>query len=234
MTTATTEFLKETLALTADLKGKYQEWYNGFNEALNDYLIGEFTIPDVSKAISDKTITSIGAMRVINDAIYHGMKITTLYQTQYAPKLNELKYDIQSAVFALTNAFNNDPDIQAIKTSAEKERQLQMFAFEVLQNEKEVKKLHDSFAFLGKYVESIIYSLDRMQRMVDSLDRLQGKEMWVDITAQEQAMNIINDSTDLEQFRKPVKAQNKPQADEVITDFERETELIDFDEDDDL
>lgn len=227
MTQATTTYLNETKELTAELVSKYKQLYGEFSNEISKHTQSGRTIPDVSKAISDKSISSIGAMRVINDAIYDGMTLTNAYQTIYAPKLNELKYDVSSAVFALTNAFNKDPEVQAIKTSAEKERQLQMFAFEVLQHEREIKKLHESFTYLGKYVESITYSLDRMQRMVDSLDRLQGKEMWVDATAQEQALAIIDDNDDLEQFRPKPKDQTETKKQPI-----EETQLIDFDDED--
>lgn len=215
---ATQEFLNSSTEITKGLRDKYEQLYTEFQAEVDKHLQSGYTIPDVSKKIGDKKITSTQAMMAVNEATFYGQQLANLYNSYYAPKLNEIKHDIQIAVFALTNAFNNDTQVQQIKTSAEKERQLSQFAFKPLQYEREVKKWHESFYFLGKYTENITYSLDRMQRMIDSLERLQSKELWIDSTATEQAFDIINEA-ELENMQKPI-ASAKPAPKQEIPDFD--------------
>ena len=220
----TKEFLNSTKAITQGLADSYQKLYDEFSAEVDKHTKSGQSIPDVSQKIGDKKITSTEAMRVVNEAVFYGQQLTNLYNSYYAPKLNELKHDMTSAIFALTNAFNTDPEVQAIKTSAEKERQFTIFAYDALQNERTVKKLHESFYFLGKYAENIIFSLDRMQRMIDSLERLQAKELWVDSTAQEQAFKIIEDADDFDDaIKKPIgktPVANTQEQDTVLIRFE--------------
>lgn len=221
----TKEILVSSTAQAKELLAKYHKLYNEFADEVDKHLRSGFTIPDISKRVSDKKITNAGAMRVINEATYFGQQLSNLYYSYYAPRLNELKSDISALVFVVQNAFSNDPEVQAIKTSAEKERQFASFAFEVLQCEREVKKLNESFYFLGKYTENVIFSLDRLQRMVDSLDRLQGKEMWVDATAQEQAFSIINSESD----RFDIDDESDvSKVNTILAKQDKDTELLDF------
>lgn len=229
VTSSTAEFLKSSIALTKELRDKYYKLYTEFQTEVEKHLQSGYTIPDVSKKIGDKKITSTQAMMAVNEAVYHGQQLANLYNSYYAPKLNEIKHDTTSAIFALTNAFNNDPEVQAIKTSAEKERQLQGFAFQPLQYEREVKKWHESFYFLGKYTENITYSLDRMQRMIDSLERLQSKELWIDSTANEQAFSIVNDQVPDFDDEAPLDAETDiDKVNALLAKRDSGTQLLDF------
>lgn len=224
-TLQTKETLSQVTQQSETLIEKLRGIYKEFVVEVDKHLKSGFTIPDISKRISDKKTTSTGAMKAINEATYYGQQLSNLYYSYYAPRVNELKSDINTLVFTLQNAFSNDPEVQAIKTSAEKERQFASFAFTPLQHEREAKKLSDSFYYLGKYTENVIFSLDRMQRMVDALDRLQGKEMWVDATAQEQAFSIINEASS--DFDIDPEA-DVEQVNTILAKQDKETQLLDF------
>lgn len=229
VTNQTKEYLASATETIKGLRDRYHKLYSDFSAEVEKHLQSGYTIPDVSKKIGDKKITSTQAMMAVNEAVYHGQQLANLYNSFYAPKLNEIKHDTSSAIFALTHAFNSDPEVQNIKTSAEKERQLAGFAFQPLQYEREVKKWHESFYFLGKYTENITYSLDRMQRMIDSLERLQSKELWIDSTAQEQAFSVINDQVPDFDDEAPLDAEtdiNKVNA--LLAKQDKDTQLLDF------
>lgn len=223
-----------------ELIAKLEQLHNEFSAEVDKHLVSGYTIPDVSRKISDKGISATQAMMVINEATYYGQQLSNLYYSYYAPRIYEIKGDISTLVFALTASYYNDPEVQVIKTSAEKERQLTLFASEVLISERSAKKLAESFSYLGKYTENIVFSLDRMQRMVDSLERLQNKDLWVDATANEQAFSIVKDN--IPDFDDAVKApieKAKVVADEARKQLPRakiETPKVApiFDEDDEF
>lgn len=184
----TREQIEKTLS---DIVDRYQKIYNDFSAEVELHAKSKHSIPEVSKKLSLDKVRAVDGMRAINEATYEGQKITNLYYTIYAPKLSELYYDAKSCIAVLEHAFMTEPKIQEIKTNAEKERQCNNFMFEANQLFSTITKLSESAHFLGKYVESIIYALGRMQNMIDSLDKLQSKEIWVDSKANEQSINEI-------------------------------------------
>lgn len=180
----------------------YKKLFDELSADIKKHAESEHSIPNVSAKIGKPGISAVKAMMAVNAAAFEGQKLTNTYNTIYAPRMNELFYDARDIVNSITHAFYNEPSVQEIKTSAEKERQRNSTCFEIDQIWSEIRKYADSLQFLGNYVNNIVYSLDRMQKMIDSLDRLAARELWVDSKAQDDALNVIAENTNLDDYKR--------------------------------
>ena len=200
MLNATIQFKNDSLTTMQGLVTRYREIYEDFSKQVDAHSNSIHSIPEVSKQVGDEKISAINAMKIVNSAAFDGQSLTNKYHTYYAIKLGEIYYDSKAIEIALKQTFMQDPDTEAIKTSAEKERKYDSFASDILAGLQEIKKMQDGFIHLGKYVENIVYSLDRLQRMIDSLERLASKELWVDTLANNTGLNVINEPLDKADF----------------------------------
>lgn len=205
---------------------RYGSLYRGIVQDVETHSKSKYSIPNVSAKIGKTGITALQAMQAVNEAAYEGQKLSNLYNSYYVIKLNELYFDSLAMIKNMTHLFYLEPDVQEIKTSAEKERQRNTFCHDLDMLHMEIKKYHENLVFLGKYVENVIYSLDRFQKMIDSLDRLASREMWVDIKAQDDAesnidammQEISKQDLDKNKENKSIKKESK----DVFDDFDDE------------
>lgn len=202
---------KETIQGVRD---RYRELFDELSKDIKAHSESEHSIPNVSAKIGKQGISAVKAMMAVNAAAFEGQKLTNTYNVLYAPRMNELFYDGKAVCQALNHAFFNEISVQEIKTSAEKDRQRNSTCFEIDQVWEEIRKLHDSLYYLGSYVNNIVYSLDRMQKMIDSLDRLASRELWVDSKAQDDALNVIAETQDVQSYKRDTGTDNKFDLDE--------------------
>lgn len=190
--------IKESIA---ELHSKASKIYKEFASEVEKHSNSNYSIPEVTKTISSDSITSVKAFKVLTVAQYNGQQITNQYYVLYAPKLNEIYYDAKILTQVLYNAFMNEDEIQAIKTSAEKERQYSSFAIEINHIWQKIQMIMDNFGYLGRYTENIVYSLSRLQNMLDSIDKMRAKEMWSEENQTNTALEILNsDDLSIEEF----------------------------------
>lgn len=178
------------------LEVKFREVYDKFSEDVSKHLDSKHSIPSVTREIARDDISSAQAMKTLVEASYEGQKLTNLYLVIYATRMNDIYHDAKLLTQTLYNTFMQDVQIQDIKTSAEKERQYSSFAFSVNTVWDKINKMNENQFSLGDYVKSIMFSLGRMQNMIDSLERLRAKALWVDSESQSKAMNILSDNNE--------------------------------------
>ena len=193
----TRQVLSETLTLAQAIHNQYKELYKQFSDEIQAHLQSGFNTSEVAQKIGDKDLSTIQALALVNEAVFHSQRLANLWTAFYFPKFSELYIDLKNSVYTLTHAFNTDGAVVDIKTSAEKERQLQIFGYEVFTIQKDLEKYKASVESFGKYVENAVYTLDRYQKMIDSLDKMQAKSLWIDSQANTQGLNIIKDGEDL-------------------------------------
>lgn len=197
----TNEIAKEIKASLEKTYANMEKVYNSFLNDVKAHADSKNAIPNVTAKISDRATTPAKALKAIVDASFEGQKLTNNYYILAAPKINEYYYDTDALMRVLYNAFMNDPNTVMIKTSAEKERQYQSFAIDILQIKDKVYLLYENFTYLGKYTESIVYALNRLQNLIESLDKMKAKEMWVESENDKKVMDIIsNDEMSLSDF----------------------------------
>lgn len=184
------------------VRDSYKKLFDALSEDIKKHAESEHSIPNVSAKIGKPGISAVKAMMAVNAAAFEGQKLTNTYNVIYAPRMNELFYDARDIVNSITHSFYNEPSVQEIKTSAEKERQRNSTCFEIDQVWEQVRKYNGSLTFLGNYVSNIVYSLDRMQKMIDSLDRLASRELWVDSKAQDDALNVISENEEASEYKR--------------------------------
>lgn len=174
--------------------------YGKFKEAIEQHASSEHSVPTITDYIN-KAESFTDALHKLNIASFEGQKLSNLYLAYYAPKLNEIYYDAKSLVNEVEHLYNTSPECESIKTNAEKERRFNMWAFDIIQCFDSIKKLKVSLDFLGKYVDNLMFSLARLQTLVESLDKLQGKDMWLDNKSQSTALNVIKDKVTADDFK---------------------------------
>lgn len=187
---------KDTLIALESLTETHKKLYDEFFKEVEAHSKSKHSIPEVSAKVGKSGISALQAMRAVNEAAFTGQQLSNIYQSYYAPKLNEIAWDANTLVKELSHQFYNEAVVQDIKTSAEKERQRNSFCHEADMLTRDIQKRQDNLYHLGKYTENVIYSLDRMQKMIDSLDRLSAREMWVDVNTQQSALNNIQPDDD--------------------------------------
>lgn len=193
---ATREAIAKTTTLLAKVKERQVSIYNELAGAVKAHAESNKSIPEVAHFVSNKGASSLSAMRCVAEAAFEGTKLTNQWNVLWAPGLSECLYDAKSLMLKLKKDFNDDDNVQGIKTSAEKERQFESNCIEPLLLERDIVKLDNMSQPLGKYVEGIVYALDRMQRMIENLDKMSAREMWVSTPDTDTALKVINSTED--------------------------------------
>lgn len=202
LSTEFTKKLDDAKATLIIIRDSYLVLFDELSRDIRKHSESEHSIPNVSAKIGKPGISAVKAMMAVNAAAFEGQKLTNTYNSIYAPRMNELFYDAKEVINTITHHFYLEQSVQEIKTSAEKDRQRNTHCFEADQIWGEIRKYADSLQFLGNYVNNIVYSLDRMQKMIDSLDRLAARELWVDSKAQDDALNVIAENPNLDDYKR--------------------------------
>lgn len=167
------------IASLNEIKSRYSKIYSEFYEKVEAHSNSEYSVPKVGMMLSDKSIRMTQALRVIHEAMFRAQEVTNSYNLIFGVKLNELQADASSIVRCFQVDFMNDPEVASIKTSAEKERQFSSYAKDILEVEAYIKSCSKSVELMGNYVKSLVFDLGRYQAMVESMDRMQSRELWL-------------------------------------------------------
>lgn len=217
--TVSAETLKKQREIKQTIEALHQqavEIYKQFSDEVQKHAESKYAIPSVTNKLT-KLTSPVQSLKLIAEAQFEGQKLTNQYYITFAPKLNEIYYDAFHLTKVLYQAFMNDPIIVPIKTSTEKERRYQSFSLSTIYIYNKIELISENFKYLGKYTESIVFALTRLQNMVDSIDKMRSKEMWAEETSSTKALDILSNSElGIEEF-----------TDTVEPTQEQVTELVD-------
>ena len=200
MTNHLNNLLRQSITTATNLLDSYRSLFDEIKDKAQDLVNSAHSIPEISRQISNTQLSSVQALQLINTATYDNQRLSNLVNVYYTPRLNELFFDIKQVVATLDNEFYQDTFIQSIKTTAEKERKRATFGFELDTILNHTKSLDISYQSICRFVSNNIFALDRLQRMVELIDRVQGKDLWLENKANQQTDDIMSNLETADDF----------------------------------